>query len=66
MTAVQLRLDDDERERLDAYRRAHTDPPSRALAAKRLFREALFTVSMKSAHGISPDQALAGTTEAAR
>jgi len=45
--AIQVRLEDEERERLDAYRRAHADPPSRAVAAKRLLRDALFTVSTK-------------------
>jgi hypothetical protein len=39
--AVQLRLEDEDREVLDAFRRSYADPPSRAIAAKRLFRKAL-------------------------
>jgi hypothetical protein len=41
ITAIQVRLLDDERERLDAYRRAQADPPTRAIAAKRLLCKAL-------------------------
>ncbi len=40
-TAIQVNLNDEDRERLDAYRRAQTDPPTRAIAARRLLCEAL-------------------------
>jgi len=40
-TAIQVNLKDEDRERLDAYRRAQADPPTRAIAARRLLCEAL-------------------------
>lgn len=40
-TAIQVNLKDEDRERLDAYRRAQADPPPRAIAARRLLCEAL-------------------------
>ncbi len=40
-TPVQVRLQDDERDALDRYRREHVNPPSRAAAARELIREAL-------------------------
>lgn len=41
--AIQVRLNEAQCERLDAWRRAHTDPPSRAKAANALLDEALNT-----------------------
>lgn len=40
-TAIQLRLRDDERDLLDAYRREQQNPPSRAQAARELIHLAL-------------------------
>jgi hypothetical protein len=39
--AVQVRLDDDEIDALDSYRRTHKSPPSRARAAHDLIRIAM-------------------------
>ena len=40
-TTAQLRFDEAQMKRLDAYRRAHEDPPTRAQAAQELFDRAL-------------------------
>jgi len=40
-TPVQVRLQDEEREALDSYRREQPNPPSRAAAARELIRYAL-------------------------
>jgi hypothetical protein len=40
-TTAQLRFNEAQMKRLDAYRRAHTDPPTRAQAAQELFDRAL-------------------------
>jgi hypothetical protein len=40
-TPVQVRLQDQEREALDQYRREFTNPPSRGQAARELIRRAL-------------------------
>jgi hypothetical protein len=40
-TAIQVRLPDEDREALDAWRRQQPNPPSRAQAVRALFRDAL-------------------------
>jgi hypothetical protein len=40
-TPVQVRLQDDERDALDNYRREKANPPSRAQAARELMRRGL-------------------------
>ena len=40
-TPVQVRLQDDERDALDNYRRQQSNPPSRGQAARELIRRAL-------------------------
>jgi hypothetical protein len=40
-TPVQVRLQDQERDALDQYRREFTNPPSRGQAARELIRRAL-------------------------
>jgi hypothetical protein len=41
VTPIQLRLPDEERDALDAYRREQQNPPSRAQAAREILRRAL-------------------------
>jgi hypothetical protein len=59
VTAIQVRLQDEERERLDAYRRAQADPPTRAIAAQRLLRDALI-------REVGEDRARSGGADVAR
>jgi hypothetical protein len=46
MTAVQIRLEDKERDLLDRYRRDQQNPPSRAAAVRELTLTALFSVGV--------------------
>jgi hypothetical protein len=41
VTPIQIRLPDEERDALDAYRREQQNPPSRAQAAREILRRAL-------------------------
>ncbi|MDR3420137.1 MAG: hypothetical protein P4L80_02665 [Xanthobacteraceae bacterium] len=41
VTPIQVRLPDEERDALDAYRREQQNPPSRAKAAREIIRRAL-------------------------
>jgi len=54
-TPVQVRLQDDEREALDRYRRGQTNPPSRAAAARDLIRRALSDLAKPA------DESIAGS-----
>jgi hypothetical protein len=44
VTPIQVRLPDEERDALDAFRREQQNPPSRAQAARQLIRRALHVV----------------------
>jgi len=49
VTPIQVRLPDEERDALDAFRREHQNPPSRAQAVRQLIRRALHMSGQSSA-----------------